>query len=122
MTTEYTFSDDQISDLHKDAYGYRPSQLFFQRWTAMSDAEKQAQWDIMIEDMVQADAEIEIRQMESVNEFEAKVTALIESGARTREIAVKWLIDSADLGAYSTDMEYVAFTFGLPFNYFKKVA
>ena len=45
MMTEktYTFCEDSISDLHKDAYGMRPGEGFWQRWREATDDEKQAE-------------------------------------------------------------------------------
>ena len=54
----YTFNETEISDLHKDAYGFRPSHSFWLEWQASSMDEKQAIWDSMIQhfnEMVEAD-------------------------------------------------------------------
>lgn len=47
----YTFNETEISDLHKDAYGFRPSHSFWLEWQASSMDEKQAMWDLMLEDL-----------------------------------------------------------------------
>ena len=45
----YTFDELSVSDLHKDAYGFRPSESFWQEWTLANDDEKQYLWDSMID-------------------------------------------------------------------------
>ena len=46
---KYTFDELSVSDLHKDAYGFRPSESFWQEWTLANDDEKQYLWDSMID-------------------------------------------------------------------------
>ena len=48
MTTKYNFDERVVSDLHKDAYGFRPDQAFWGFWAASNPDQKQAQWDNMI--------------------------------------------------------------------------
>ena len=38
-----------VSDLHKDAYGFRPVQTFWTEWELLDDAGKMELWDGMIE-------------------------------------------------------------------------
>lgn len=46
---QYTYNEIEVSDLHKEAYGFRPSHHFWQEWE-LSDANgKQALWDSMID-------------------------------------------------------------------------
>lgn len=37
-----------VSDLHKDAYGFRPVQTFWTEWELLDDEGKQAVWDYMV--------------------------------------------------------------------------
>lgn len=80
----YTFSNDIVSDLHKDAYGFRPAQRFFDDWNTYSDDEKQECWDTMIKDM---EANMEIQKKEEAD-------ALIEFRAEIRQVmdlvSCKW--------------------------------
>ena len=43
----YTFDNDTVSDLHKDAYGMRPGAGWWARWKGMDDAARQAEWDYL---------------------------------------------------------------------------
>ena len=44
----YTFDENLISDLHKDAYGFRPDQSFWATFASFNPDQKQALWDNMI--------------------------------------------------------------------------
>ena len=41
----FCFDDNLISDLHKDAYGFRPRQGFMEKWNGMNRVQKQLLWD-----------------------------------------------------------------------------
>ena len=43
-----------VSDLHKDAYGFRPCQVFWTEWQALDEDGKLELWDNMI-DMMNSD-------------------------------------------------------------------
>lgn len=49
MTTEFTFDTDLVSDLHKDAFGFRPREGFWMRWNIMNDVEKQNEWNYLLQ-------------------------------------------------------------------------
>jgi hypothetical protein len=44
----YTFDEDTVSDLHKDAYGFRPGANFWSAWAAFNGDQKQVLWDSML--------------------------------------------------------------------------
>jgi hypothetical protein len=48
MPKIYTFNEIEVSDLHKDAYGFRPSESFWTEWQLANNDEKQFIWDEMI--------------------------------------------------------------------------
>jgi len=45
--TTYTYDDQTVSDLHKDAYGTRPGARFMQLWKGLSPDDKQGMWESM---------------------------------------------------------------------------
>jgi hypothetical protein len=48
----YTFSEELLSDLHKDARGFRPrSEWFWHDWNTSDDDGKQAIWDNLVEEL-----------------------------------------------------------------------
>ena len=42
------FRELEVSDLHKDTYGFRPDSSFWHNWAAFNPEQKQAVWDNMI--------------------------------------------------------------------------
>lgn len=118
-TAVYTFDEDVVSDFHKDAYGFRPSQDWWIYWSSMSDAEKQAEWDSLGLAMDIRSRQAEIDEAWAINKFEKLVATTIEAGAKTREDALRWIMDASGCDG---DWEYLCYHNGLPYHYFKKVA
>ena len=119
MTQAYTFNVDVVSDLHKDVYGFRPSQSFWAEWTHSTDAEKQRIWDDLL---ISLNAEIERErkaEQRAIAQFELLVAKTIEAGAANRETALRWIMESSDCNG---DWEFFCFHYGLPYNYFRKAA
>ena len=111
----YTYSDELMSDLHKDAYGSRPGISYRLYWQTLSADEKQAEWETMITAM-QAQQEFE-RQLQSqaFAEFEQQVVRNMVHGAPTRKDAIRWILDSMELSPYD-DAGYVCYKLGLPYS------
>ena len=84
----YTYDETIFSDLHKDAYGFRPRGHNF--YTA-TPAEKQEIWDATILDMEAAqEAEIS-REKECEKEFKNQISKVIQAGAGNRINALRWM-------------------------------
>ena len=117
MSTTYTFDEDTVSDLHKDAYGFRPKGNFWSAWAAFNGDQKQALWDSMcktLERNQELEAEI---QSQAADQFDRTIVALIESGARNRSMALRWLHEAHDTNG---DDEYLESLLTLPFRYIAK--
>ena len=115
--TEYTFDSNIVSDLHKDAYGFRPTQGFWAQWEAMNDDGKQAEWDSLCDALYASNEEEELRQQRAIVEFEGLVETTIESGASDRETALRWIMEASTM--CDGDWSFLAYEHGLPYNYFK---
>lgn len=48
---DFNYSDDLVSDLHKDARGFRPGEYFWEEWTQSPDEIKQQIWDGLISEL-----------------------------------------------------------------------
>ena len=119
MSKQYTYDADIVSDLHKDAYGFRPSYDFWRWWDSANDEERQWKWDQLLKDLEYAVQEEKERQVRAVRDFERLVADLMSLGAGTRETALEWIMQSEE-GVYEGDWEHLAFRHGLPFTYFNK--
>ena len=125
MTTEFK-SWDELSkleqaqatywDMHKDAYGVRPRCIDTSSWT-LEDFEA----EFVILGQAIADAEIERKESEekATVVFEQRIQSLILAGAKDRITAMRWIHEAEDTNG---DDDYLAYTLGLPYQYFRKVA
>ena len=116
--TQYTYDEQIVSDLHKDAYGYRPREGFWRHWNESTSDEKQEIWDGLLRDL---DAEMEAEQRrkdEAVEAFEARVEKTVAMGAGDRLTAIRWIVDGMDLDY--TDLCYggerICWELGLPYS------
>jgi hypothetical protein len=116
----YTFSEELLSDLHKDARGFRPrSDAFWTAWADANDQGKQAIWDGLIQEMEIADQEERESEQQSIAEFEDVVQEYISLGAQDRSTALRWLIrdDMFHPGFYhKQDIEHWVYDQGFLFT------
>lgn len=112
----YTYDTDLFSDLHKDAYGFRPRAHEF--WDATPDR-KQVIWDNTLEALDQALAEEKRREAHAITRFEEQIAKMIICGANDRETALRWIRDSYDEFDRMYGDGYIEFDHGLPYGYIK---
>jgi len=118
-TRNYTFDADTLSDLHKDAYGFRPrSEEFWNAWDSADDDGKQRIWDRILDDLDRAlETEREIQQ-EAIAEFNRRVshyTSVVLNS--TREDAIRVM---HDLYMTNGNVESLEYELGVPFGYISK--
>lgn len=114
----YTFDSAVVSDLHKDAYGFRPAQDFWVEWNCADNDARQKIWDDLLCALQHAmDVEREAEK-QAIARFETRLANLMHSGT-TRERVIAALVDAEDCAG---DMEYFCFRMGLPYHYFQSAA
>jgi len=103
----------QYWDMYKDAYGVRPRGIDTSNWTEADFENEFASLGAVIEreDIARKEAEAS-----AVIRFEAQIDSLISAGAVDREAALKWIHEAEGTNG---DDEYLCFTLGLPYHYFK---
>lgn len=90
----FTYSDELFSDIHKDAYGFRPKSEAWARWNSLSPERKQEEWNYM-QSKINFDCEWEARQQEEARKaFASRVNSLIQSGAGNAITALRWIAES----------------------------
>lgn len=122
---ENTYSDQLISDLHKEAYGYRPRLYFWESWAAMTPDEKQAEWDRLLDLMAERDQEDQERRSRAIYAAELELAGIMYSvPGSTRDDALRILAETH--GCYSyvygtgyVDLGELCYTLGLPYGYFE---
>jgi len=103
-------------DMYKDAFGIRPRGIDTSAWT---DADFQAEFKELGE-IIDREEKIRVAAQENAMfSFEKRVDDLIYSGAKDRATAMRWIHEAE--GTMGDD-EYLCYTLGLPYMYFRKVA
>jgi len=103
-------------DMYKDAYGVRPRGIDTSTWTVETFLKEFAYLNIVIEREENNRKEAEAS---ATVVFEQRIQSLIELGAKDRATAMRWIHEAEDTNG---DDEYLAWTLGLPYQYFRKVA
>ncbi len=102
-------------DFYKDVHGVRPR---WYNYDEMSETDLEAELDQLSKEAeVQAKIEAE-QQAIAIGKVEARIADLIQSGAKTREVAVKWILEAE--GA-ENDADYCCYLLGLPYGFFKEI-
>lgn len=103
-------------DMFKDAYGIRPRGIDTSTWS-LEDFQVEFKH---LSSIIEAE-EIKRRESEdrASHDFETRVQMLISSGARDRAQALRWIHEAEETQG---DDEYLCYTLGLPYGYFRKAA
>lgn len=83
--------DYLISDLHKDARGFRPDAEYIQRFNEMSEIDRDRVYEGLIAELDEELDRSRAAQAEAVEEFELELANLIVLGAADRATALRWL-------------------------------
>jgi len=111
----YTFDETIISDLHKEAYGFRPREGWWNMWAAFNADQKQATWDSLIADL---DDAMEIQRLEeenALNEFRQSLRKVMDLMNCTWNRAVEVLAE-AEGDDLSYDFDYFMWKQGVGFE------
>ena len=102
----------QFWDMYKDAYGVRPRGIDTSTWIEL-DFEAEF---VYLGKAIEANYKDQLAsEAKAIERFEAQVTSFIESGAKTRETAIRWFHEAEGSNG---DDEYLCFLLGLPYRYF----
>lgn len=112
----YTFDEQTLSDLYKDARGFRPrSDSFWNTWKEASNTGKQSIWDGLIDDLTISMEEEKVFEEQAIVSFIAELKIFIDAGAKDRETALRWM--TFDETFYSIqDVEGWVFNLGILFT------
>ena len=107
MLNQYTFDENIVSDLYKEAYGTRPREGFWSEWDAASNDEKQRIWDSLLDTSDRA-AEMELEcQLEAERELNEHFRRVVDIAGGTREDAIRYLHDAYDTNGSNEYLEYI---------------
>jgi hypothetical protein len=106
----------QYWDMYKDAYGIRPRHMNLE---AMTEADFEAEFKILGE-VIEREAVIRKEsELKAEVDFEMRVQSIISCGAKDRAMALRWIHEAEGTGG---DDEFLCWTVGLPYGYFRKAA
>jgi len=125
MTTEFKSWEELTTleqyssiywDMYKDAFGIRPRGIDTSAWT---EADFQAEFKELGE-IIDREEKVRVAsEQHAVFSFEKRISDLMFSGAKDRATAMRWIHEAEDTQG---DDDYLAYTLGLPYQYFRKVA
>lgn len=104
-----------FSDMYKDAHGFRP-RFDCTDWTEEDFNDQLNYLDRVIKDNNKQQI---VREGLAISEFEKRMTTMIESYSIDRATALKWVHEAEETNG---DDDYLCYTVGLPYGYFRKVA
>ena len=118
MNKQFTFDENLVSDLYKDAYGFRPSGSFWLSWEEASDLRRQEIWNDLLDEAARVLAEQKRAQMNACVDLEQRILALLDANqGSTRADAIQYLLKEYDCGDWVEHLEY---ELGVPYGYLTK--
>ena len=103
-------------DMYKDAYNFRPRHIDTSTWTLEQFEREFAE---LGEIMKANDIAQGIEEAKATDAFERRVAELISMGAKDQAMAMRWIHEAEETNG---DNDYLAWTLGLPYQYFRKAA
>jgi hypothetical protein len=103
-------------DMHKDAFGIRPRGIDTSAWT---EADFLAEFKELGEIIDREEISRKSAEVKATELFERRVAELISVGAKDYEMAMRWIHEAEETNG---DDDYLAYTLGLPYQYFRKAA
>ena len=125
MTTEFKSWDELTQleqaqatfwDMYKDAYGFRPRGVDTSTWT-LDDFT--SEFVVLGQAIDREETARKASEAQAVTAFERRVAELISTGARDYDMAMRWIHEAEETNG---DDDYLAWTLGLPYQYFRKAA
>ena len=103
-------------DMYKDAYNFRPRHIDTSTWTLEQFEREFAE---LGEIMKANDIAQGIEEAKATDAFERRVAELLSKGAKDSAMAMRWIHEAEETNG---DNDYLAWTLGLPYQYFRKAA
>lgn len=105
-------------DAYKDAYGIRPRHI---NLSEMTEDELEKELVTLGEIIGRQELNRVLREAEAARKFEERILSVIETGAKDRETALRWIMEGAGYDAeYGWNTEMIEWEMGLPYGYLKE--
>lgn len=114
----YTFDENIVSDLHKDARGFRPREGFWAEWNSSNDFDRQAIWDGLCRELsaeMDRERQAEARAALALTE---RLDQMYELGANSEVQALQWIMEAEEFDDYDLryGADYFCYHFGLNYS------
>lgn len=114
----YTFDEQIVSDLHKDARGFRPTQYWWDQWSLCTGDQKQTMWDGLhreLEETMAAERAAEARAALALTE---RLEQMYELGAKSEVQALQWIMEAEEFDDFDLRYgpSYFCYHFGLNYS------
>ena len=103
-------------DMYKDAYGIRPRGIDTSNWTEYAF---QVEFEHLAITIEANETQRKESERKAILTFEMRVQSVIACGAKDRAMALRWIHEAEGTNG---DDEFLCWTVGLPYQYFRKVA
>ena len=115
----YDFDTATLSCFYKEAFGFRPLSSYFAAWEAMSDDEKQAEWDELAAEFDRNSQRQEDQETRALLSFIARLDEVQSlSPGLSDDDAICWLLQAEGFSQhdYMYGASYCAYHFNLSYD------
>ena len=114
----YTFDENIISDLHKDARGFRPTAGWWSVWEDLSDDAKQETWDSLCQELSETMDRERRLEAEAMIALHQRIQGTMLLGAKDEVQALKWIMEAEEFDDHDLQYgpSYFCYHFGLSYS------
>ena len=114
----YTFDENIVSDLHKDARGFRPTEYWWDQWSLCTDVQKQTMWDALCVELEEEMDREKLEQARALAKLMDRILETMKLGADDQKTAIKWIMAAEEFSDYDIQYgpSYFCYHFGLNYS------
>jgi hypothetical protein len=114
----YTFDENIVSDLHKDAYGFRPTSGWWDCWHYQDNDGKQAAWNTLLDDLERSIARERREEADAMIALHQRIQGVMLLGAKDEVQALKWIMQAEEFDDHDLRYgpSYFCYRFGLSYS------
>lgn len=114
----YTFDEQIVSDLHKDARGFRPREYFWAEWNNSNDFDRQAIWDGLVSELNEEMDRERRAQADAIIAMHQRIQGTMLLGAKDEVQALQWIMEAEEFDDFDLryGASYFCFHFNLPYS------
>jgi hypothetical protein len=114
----FTYSEELYSDLHKDAYGFRPRGESYANWFKMTPEQKQRDWDYMCDLVQESELQRIALEAQALAEWRTDIARIMGTLNWSKKRAIRHDMESLEIdcsrGSY--DVGFYCYKRGLAYG------